>query len=68
MVFGHAILCGLRGCHNTGSRDPFRVGKIMQIRVPLPVFKKRTRDPVTEKEDTDVQVIITSGKVATVNY
>jgi hypothetical protein len=31
-------------------------------------FKKRTRDPLTQAEDTDVQVVIKQGKVANVNY
>jgi hypothetical protein len=31
-------------------------------------FKNRTRDPVTQAEDTDVQVVIKDGKVANVNF
>ncbi len=31
-------------------------------------FKKRTRDPITQSEDTDVQVVIKEGKVVNINY
>lgn len=31
-------------------------------------FKKRTRDPLTGDEDSDVQVVIKDGKVARINY
>jgi hypothetical protein len=31
-------------------------------------FKKRTLDPLTQKKDTDVQVVIKGGKVADINY
>ncbi|WP_165251517.1 hypothetical protein [Paludisphaera soli] len=31
-------------------------------------FKKRTRDPLTQEEDTDVQVVIKEGKVVNVNF
>lgn len=31
-------------------------------------FKKRTRDPLTRAEDSDVQVVIKGGKVTDVNY
>ncbi|QEH31810.1 hypothetical protein OJF2_02750 [Aquisphaera giovannonii] len=31
-------------------------------------FKKRTRDPVTQDEDTDVQVVIKEGKVTNINF
>lgn len=31
-------------------------------------YKKRTRDPLTQDEDTDVQVVIKGGKVSDVNY
>jgi hypothetical protein len=31
-------------------------------------FKKRTLDPLTQEKDTDVQVVIKGGKVASINY
>lgn len=31
-------------------------------------YKKRTRDPLTRREDTDVQVVIKRGKVVNINY
>ena len=31
-------------------------------------FKKRTLDPLTREKDTDVQVVIKGGKVASINY
>jgi hypothetical protein len=31
-------------------------------------FKKRTRDPLTGGEDSDVQVVIKDGKVVNINY
>jgi hypothetical protein len=31
-------------------------------------FKRRTRDPLTNEKDTDVQVVIKQGRVANVNY
>jgi hypothetical protein len=31
-------------------------------------FKKRTLDPLTQEKDSDVQVVIKGGKVATINY
>jgi hypothetical protein len=31
-------------------------------------FKNRTRDPITESKDTDVQVVIKEGKVVNINF
>ena len=31
-------------------------------------FKKRTRDPLTSKIDTDVQVVLNDGKVVSIHY
>jgi hypothetical protein len=31
-------------------------------------FKGRTRDPLTQEKDSDVQLVFKSGKVANVNY